>query len=389
MKVARPVRLGVSITLGLVLAAALGAQSAGIALTKKAPDKAIAAFPLNGLAYENIASAVFLATTEATGSPEEGAKAARPWALEAYRLEPLVPKAHAILALAEDDPKKRRQILDAALALNRREPRLQAVVLQQQVADADYPAAIASLDRILRVKPSQYNQLFPVLLNVFVQEGAIDEFARILDGTSKWHRRFLRFAANQPDALQNLTVLRNRLSFKDDITDRTLLRGLVREGDVATAYSLYQRIVGSNGDDGNGGWVTDYPPFDWSFTAQAGLRAQPSLSGEELEISVRPGKGGIVARRLMGAPPTPFSIVVDHNIVSRQSLQDIDVTVQCTGRSGAILETNLARQNQRSGYRFESLPTKCDFIAIALEARAWSGRSALDERISAIKVKPH
>ena len=74
MTVARPVRLGISIALGLVLAAALGAQSAGIALTKKAPDTAIAAFPLNGLAYENIASAVFLATTEATGSPEEGRK---------------------------------------------------------------------------------------------------------------------------------------------------------------------------------------------------------------------------------------------------------------------------------------------------------------------------
>jgi len=145
MRVARPVRLAVSITLGLVLAAALGAQSAGIALTKKAPDTAIAAFPFNGLAYENIASAIFLATTEATGSPEEGAKAALPWALQAYRLEPLVPKALAILALTEDDPGKRRQILDAALNLNRRESRLQAVVLQQQVRDADYPAAIASL----------------------------------------------------------------------------------------------------------------------------------------------------------------------------------------------------------------------------------------------------
>lgn len=384
MKVARPLRLGVSIALGAVLAAALSAQSAGIAVTKKAPDTAIAAFPLNGLAHENIASAIFLATTEATGSPEEGAKAALPWALEAYRLEPLVPKAHAILALAEDDPEKRRQILDAALALNRREPRLQAVVLQQQVTDADYPAAIASLDRILRVKPSQYNELFPVLINVFAQEGAIEEFAKILDGSSEWHGRFFRFAATQPSALSNLAELRSQMSFGDEATDQTLLRSLVREGDVVTAYSLYQQIAGSDATDAVGAWSYDYPPFDWSLTDEAGLRAQPSLNGKELEISVKPGKGGVVANRLMRAPGTPFSIIVDHSIGSQRALPDIDVVVKCAGQGATIFEANLAQQG--NGYRINSLPSNCAFIEIALKARAWSGRSALSENIEAIEV---
>jgi hypothetical protein len=384
MKVARPLRLGVSITLGLVLAVALGAQSAGIALTKKAPDTAIAAFPLNGLAYENIASAIFLATTEATGSPGEGAKAARPWALEAYRIEPLLPKAHAILALAEDDPKKRKQILDAALALNRREPRLQAVVLQQQVGDADYPAAIASLDRILRVKPSQYNELFPVLINVFAQEGAIDEFAKILDGSSEWHGRFFRFAASQPSALRNLAELRDQMSFDDEVTDQTLLRNLVREGDIVTAYSLYQKITGTGASNAVGAWSNDYPPFDWSLTDLAGLRAQPSLSGKELEISVKPGKGGVVARRFVRAPERPFSIVVEHSIDSQQALQDIDVLVKCAGQTSAILEANLARQG--NGYRIDNRPSGCAFIEITIAARAWSGRSALNENIEAVDI---
>ncbi len=384
MRVARPVRLAVSITLGLVLAAALGAQSAGIALTKKAPDTAIAAFPFNGLAYENIASAIFLATTEATGSPEEGAKAALPWALQAYRLEPLVPKALAILALTEDDPGKRRQILDAALNLNRRESRLQAVVLQQQVRDADYPAAIASLDRILRVKPNQYKELFPVLINVFAQDGVIDEFAEILDGSSDWHGRFFRFAASQPSALRNLAELRGQMSFDDEVTDQTLLRSLVREGDVPTAYSLYQRIAVSDATDVVGAWASDYPPFDWSLTDVAGLRAQPSLSAKELEISVKPGKGGVVARRLMRAPERPFLIIVKHSIDSQQALQDIDVLAKCARQTNAILEANLVRQG--NGYRIDNLPADCAFIEIAIAARAWSGRSALNENIEAVDV---
>jgi hypothetical protein len=295
-----------------------------------------------------------------------------------------LPKAHAILALAEDDPKKRKQILDAALALNRREPRLQAVVLQQQVGDADYPAAIASLDRILRVKPSQYNELFPVLINVFAQEGAIDEFAKILDGSSEWHGRFFRFAASQPSALRNLAELRDQMSFDDEVTDQTLLRNLVREGDIVTAYSLYQKITGTGASNAVGAWSNDYPPFDWSLTDLAGLRAQPSLSGKELEISVKPGKGGVVARRFVRAPERPFSIVVEHSIDSQQALQDIDVLVKCAGQTSAILEANLARQG--NGYRIDNRPSGCAFIEITIAARAWSGRSALNENIEAVDI---
>lgn len=387
MKVVHPVRLGASVTIGLVLAAALAAQSAGIALTKKAPDTAIAAFPLNGLAYENIASAIFLSTTEATGSPEQGARAAKEWALEAYRREPLVPRAHAILALAEDDPEKRSLILDAALALDRREPRLQAVVLQEQVADADYPAAIASLDRILRVRPSQYNKLFPVLINVFAQEGAIDEFAKILDGSSEWHGRFFRFAATQPTALQNLATLRRRISFNDEVTDRTLLRSLERDGDIGTAFELYREISAEGGARVSERWESDFPPFDWSFSDQAGLRAQPSQDGERLEISIRPGKGGIVARRFFRAPTAPFSIVVEHEINSERALQDIDLTVRCSDEAEPFFESNFSRRGR--AYRMDNLSEDCSFVEVAIKARAWSGRPALNEEIEAIGLVRH
>lgn len=384
MKGARPFRIGVSVTLGLVLAAALGAQSTGIALTKKAPSMAVAGFPLGGLAYENIASAIFLATAEATGSPEQGAKAAKPWALEAYRLEPLVPKAHAILALAEDDRQKRKQMLDAALALNRREPRLQAVILQEQVEEADYPGAIASLDRILRVRPSQYNELFPILIGVFAQEGAISEFAKILDGSSDWHARFIRYAANQPPALENLAILRSQMSFDDRVADRRLLYNLVRKGEVATAFSLYEQIAKPSATDDVVTWATDYPPFDWRLTDETGLRAQPSLNGENLEISVKPGKGGVVARRLIRAPGTPLSVFVGHSIDSEQTLKDIDIVVRCPGEERPILEASLDRQG--SGYRIENLPPECNFIDFSLKARAWSGRSALSEDIEGVRV---
>jgi len=92
----------------------------------------------------------------------------------------------------------------------------------------------------------------------------------------------------------------------------------------------------------------------------------------------------VVARRLMRAPATPFAIAVDHTIERQQALQDIDITVKCAGQSDEIINANLVRQN--GGYRIDSLPDECNFIEIGLEARAWSGRSAVNEEIEAIRV---
>ena len=94
--------------------------------------------------------------------------------------------------------------------------------------------------------------------------------------------------------------------------------------------------------------------------------------------------GGVVARRVMRAPERPLSIIVKHSIVSQQALQDIDVVVKCAGQTSAILEANLVRQG--NGYRIDNLPSDCAFIEIAIVARAWSGRSALNENIETVDV---
>ena len=99
---------------------------------------------------------------------------------------------------------------------------------------------------------------------------------------------------------------------------------------------------------------------------------------------MKPGKGGVVARRLVRAPERPFSIIVKHDIDSQQALQDIDVVIKCAGQTNVILEANLVRQG--NGYRIDNLPSDCAFIEIAIAARAWSGRSALNENIEAVDV---
>ncbi|AXK42832.1 hypothetical protein DVR09_11285 [Erythrobacter aureus] len=387
MKPAHPVRLAVLSVSGLALAAALAVQSAGIALARKSPDLAVELFPLNGLALERLATVTFLATSVEGGGADLGPLSPEELAATAYRNEPLVPEAQAILALSEQDEKARSRIVALASRLDRREPRLQAVVLQEQVAALDYPGAIATLDRILRVRPSRSQDMFPTLLAVFVQDGAVAEFARILDGSSPWHQAFFEYAVKQPEALRNLLALRGKVSFDHQELDQELLSNLVKQGEVTAAFRFYEQIASSGGGGGVLGalsWSSAYAPFEWSFSDEAGLRAQPSLDGKRLNLSVKPGRGGVVARRLIKAPEVPFVVQVEHDIRSPQSVQDINIVLQCANDGTAIVDANLARQGE--GYEIGSLPSSCAFVEILVEARAWSGRSALNAELVGIRI---
>lgn len=389
MKSVRPLRLILSTIAGLALAIGLAAQSAGLALTHKTPGTALSLFPLNGRAEEELASLTFVSAAEGEDSKEVDAPRAKDRALAAYRREPLTPEAHAILALAEQDEKVQSQIVSVAARLNRRNSRLQAVVLQGQVVNQDYPGAIATLDRILRVRPSRSPELFPTLLPVFAREGAVDEFARILDGSSLWHEAFFRYAVRQPAALLNLVELRKRVSFHDQELDQTLLKNLVLEDELDVAYKFYKRL----GEEGQStesqdalDWNTMYPPFDWKLTDRAGLRAQPSRTSAELEISAKPGEGGVVARRLIKSPEGPFVFGVEHDIKSDQALQDIDVGLYCgTAGKSVILDRSLA--NLKREFEIKKLSASCSFVELVIEARAWSGRSALDAKIKSIRLR--
>lgn len=384
------IRLAVSTVAGLALAAGLAVQSAGIALTRKAPATAVSLFPRNGLADENLAASAFLSASEGLVPGEVGMATARRWAVSAYELEPLVPDAHAILALAQSEAEVRSKIVRFASQLDRRSSKLQAVVLQEQVNAQDYPGAVATLDRILRVQPSRAPELFPTLLPVFVREGAVDEFARILDGTSPWHQDFYRYAAMQPIALPNLLELRRRVSFEDRELDQLLLKNLAAAGELELAYGFYQDLDSGDAAElamGKLDWDAKFAPFEWVFSDRVGLRAQPSLNEEGIEISVRPGKGGVVARRLIKTPTTPFVLEVIHNMQSSNALEDIDIGLRCAGADKAVL-LDRSLGSQGDGYDIAKQPASCTFLELTIKARAWSGRSALKGRLDSIRMYP-
>ena len=380
-------RLLVSLILGIGLAFALATQALSNVTARKAPDTAVALFPANGLARERLAFERFTNDVEEPDDAQEAARESAHLAMSAIRLDPLTPRAHAILAIAASDSSTRQAILEAAASLNRRELALQGLVLQEHLAAENAKQSIETLDQILRVHPEYTNEFFPVLASVLARDGAVDVFAEMLDGSSQWHASFLNFAVRQPDGLQNLALLRSQISVETEYFDRRLIARLADTGDVAGAETLYRSLVGvSTGlrSQGEIDWRSDYPPFDWRFVDEAGFRAQRSLNGEELEISVRPGKGGVIAARLLATPAGPFEVRVGHRISPVDQLRDIRLQLICSGTTTPFFDERFSRQGD--GFLIENVPENCVYVVLAINARAWSGRSALSGVVEQIRL---
>ena len=388
MKRVHPLRLLIASLVGILLAACLAIQSLGIALTQKAPDMAVAMFPLNGLAEERMATLLYLSSLDDAEVGEIDGRDARDWALASYRDEPLTPSSHMVLAATSSDPDIRSRIVNIAVELNRRESKLQGLLLQDQVAAQDYPGAVRTLDRILRVRPSSAGELFPSLLAVFAQEGAVGEFARILDGSSPWHKTFVEYAVLRPPALPNLLKLRSRISFDDEDLDRRLLENLASSGDLEGSYGLYAQIgredeVGLPNDSLD--WKSRFPPFDWKFADDGDLRAQVSLSGDSLEIRARPGNGGVVASRVIKAPSSPFTVMVRSEVTPAPLARDVRISLRCSNEESPLLDVNLDQLG--SGRQVDAPPASCEFLEVDVSARSWSGRPALNAEIAAIQIR--
>jgi hypothetical protein len=383
MNLANPLRLIFVSIFCLLLAAVLAVQSASFALTDESPETAVRLFPANGLAQENVASAIFSSSVANLGGPQSAAQLAEGWARTSYRYEPLTPESHAILALAQQDS----HVIGLAAQLNGREPTLQALVLQEHVAAENYAGAVESLDAILRVRPSRSSELFPVLLSVFAQDGAVEEFAEVLDGTSPWHQQFLNYAVVQPTALANLAQLRAQVDFNEQKFDQALLRNLAQQNEVQSGYDLYNQFAQDDGrapEEGILSWESTYTPFDWHLKGNADFRAQRSLDGADLELYVRPGSGGVFATRVIKSPRAPFSIFANHQITPRDLSEDVRISLRCTQDPEPFSQGEFGRD--RLNLSVENVPANCLFMEIALQARAWSGQSALKGTISPLAI---
>lgn len=399
-----------AVPLALVLAITSGAHALSSTSARLAPDLASTMFPGNGDALERLAYGSFIgkarnamASRDTGAGRDEAALAdinkqpdidqaelqvyaadAAQSARAALRYEPLLPRAHAILALSEADRGKKGRIINLASRLNRRDVVLQGVVLQSEIDDQDSLGTIATLDQILRVRPERGDQFYPLLTEALTQEVTVPQFVELLAKPVPWGESFLNFAVRNPAALQNLASVRKATRIDNSDFDRRLIANLAAAEDMNLARDIYELITDRASGETRAQWASDYPPFDWSFADEARFRAQESASGDQLDFAVEPGHGGVLASRVVRVPQSRFVVSIPNTLEPAASRKDVKLVLTCWGSEQPFFEAPF-----RSGegiFEVGSSPG-CAHVQIAITARSWTGSSSVSGSLEQARVE--
>lgn len=370
----------------IVLAVLLAMQAVSAVTSRTAPELALDFAPGNGTALTNRAFALFSDRVRKGDSVEEAARIAAPIARQAYVSEPLSPKSHMILALAQSAPDTRSATLAEALKLNRRSLPLQGAALQERTTNQDLEGVIETLDQILRVHSARHSEFFPLLARALEDDTSLPVFERILANEPNWQTGFLAHAAGHAGALVNTARLRRTSKEENPALDRTLIIRLAADPETQMeAQAHYDFAVKRASVEDAGAWRSDFPPLDWGFIDTREMRAQPDINGEKIEFFVKTGSGGGLMSRLFRINPrTDTIITVNYDIRPEELAEDVRVQAKCPQDTRWRLDRDLSEQG--NGFVLSDLPEDCGFIQFLIYARAWTGGVNLRGEIIAINV---
>lgn len=398
-----PVRLAAFSALSVALAALAGLHS--FSNTKFADDAqaAIALNPSNGPARANLAFDQFYASVqewaptdtsdpqavaaEAMATISKAAQTASEGARHAHQLEPLSPKAHTILALAAPNLQTKNEIIDLASQMNKRQLVLQGLLLEKHIAENSYPKAIETLDQTLRVHPEVSDRFFPSLVLVLKLDTTLPQFVDLFANPIPWRQQFLNFAIRDESALQNLAALRAEVVLDDKNFDKRLIARLIEQGDLDRAQSVYQVVQPNSGGKSKPGrldWLSDYPPFEWRLASERGLRADVVDNGSALLLDLLPGRGGVVASRLINPASSRFFLRIDHELKWAGRPDQLKLRVLCFPTKQVALEAQIIDLSEE--FVVDSNGLSCDAYMLELAARVWTDSDALQGRIFSVRV---
>lgn len=377
-------------TTGLILLSLVGATfatmdtSANI-LSRRQPDYAASIAPWNGTANENLAAGIYRAQiAQLPTNRERPSPQAVTYALNAYKQAPLSPASLAILSFSQAESKSRK-LLALSSTISRREPLLQAALLQSYADSGKVSQSIGVLNQILLVRWQQRPQLYKILTGMLESDDSLPAFLEVFHTRPDWMNGFLRYAATNPEAQKNLAKLRSRLpnDAVESATDRTLLIAFAKTGDIVSAHKLYTRLIKEQ--TSSKGWDSSVPPFDWALSNKDGLQASVPGDSNNLNVSIKPGKGGVFATKLI--PVTGGDSLHIHGEFTGTDFTDtspLEVSATCVESTSTIGSAQFT--SSPIDLSISNIPAECHFAAIMLSGRAWSFGGRIKATISPLSI---
>lgn len=377
-------RKAVIIVVALLLALGAGSQALSNALADKQPALAASLSPFAAPALERSAATLIKADAQTNAIDVTDAQVP---ARKAVDKSLLSTEALGVLAIASEDPERRKAILDAALALSRRGRVLNSAALVVAADTRDTDLLLATLNRTLLLYPSQQDAIVPLLVEQLSNERLVPAFVEIFETEPLWGEAFFIQAASDPDLASNLAQVRLGLSPDTAVAyeaNRAILRLLARTNRIEEAAALFSRIRSMDNvpvANGSLGWEEEFPPFHWLFFDRDGRFARPSANHSSIAISVRRGYGGVLAQRLIRLGDATTVFQVEHTL-GPESASRVRLTLECPGSevrwSDSLGPSPTMMRVDRA--------LDCEYAWLGIAARSNSGSSAISGEILDITI---
>ena len=306
-----------------IAAIALSATSYTTALggiaKNRSPDFALSLFPTNGFAAEAKAAKLAKASVAKNlgGFPDKIDRSLNMLALQAFKSEPIVPDAIAVIALSQAEV-VRRDLMQTAFQLSRRQQLTSGWLIFDSGKRDDIPAILNHYDTILRTNISSRDVVINGMANALANENFVQPFASLLSKHPPWADRFWEKIVLTPAAIGNASRLREILYEMDEkvtgeYRDQDLIIALVKGEQFNRAEELYMLMNPQKSDSGilrNSTFqmLSKYPPIDWQLLSTGEYGA--NITEGILQFSAISNSGGLFARQLIKLPNAELELEV-------------------------------------------------------------------------------
>ncbi|MHA7820554.1 MAG: hypothetical protein ACX930_12985 [Erythrobacter sp.] len=302
--------------------------------------------------------------------------------IEARALSGLADTAYSAGALrqlvfVEDDPVRRRALLDLARRVSRRDVSAAAQVAELQFRDGEAAAGLATLDQALAISDALDNRIFPLMLSA----GQHPDFAPLLRARlardPAWAERLARHAAATPSSAPLFASIVG--AFPADSRARSvdygapLVDSLATNLDPDAAFAAYEAYSSSPQNPTAFG-TQPLPPLDWRLvdTIDVGTRVLRARGPRSpvIEMFAQARRSGEVARIMLRLDPGTYAlgIAVSDPHGNGGTVKLVRTCLE-QGRETASAEVATALGAPRLILSFE-VPAGCPFQSLRLSIEA-------------------
>lgn len=304
-------------------------------------------------------------------------------AREAFVREPLATNALFALAIDERAANPRQggqELLDAAVALDKRNRYLGALQMEQFSRAGDFASTFSLIDRLARVYPNLTTEFVQPLVQSLRQDDAVDVIAEALADEPGWANSFWHAVPSDPVLVGRMLALRQRTDKGTDAaSDSALLAGLAAARQFDEAFAFRDSLRGGAPEGTGFVPVGGVAPFGWK-TEASGERSLSSRGENGYEIFVQQGTNGELGRQLLRLPAGRYTFSAAITPVS--SAENVTARLQC-----ATAESIVTPAQPLTGPVTFTVPGTCRTWWLVLGGSAWAVSGGLRSTIADMRFQ--